>query len=161
MIRERPDQTLQPTALVHEGYLRLIDGNRIDWQGRAHFFGIAGRAMRRVLVDHARRRGAGKRGGNLKRITFDENLVMQSCADVEILDLEDALVRMGELDERMAKVVEMRVYGGLAAREVAHVLGVSRQTVQEDWRVARMWLRRELEGQGGEVNPEGSVDPSP
>jgi RNA polymerase sigma factor (TIGR02999 family) len=148
MIHERPDQTLQPTALVHEGYLRLIDSKRIDWQNRAHFFGIAGRAMRRVLVEHARKRSAEKRGGKLQRITFDENLAMQQCPEVEILDLDQALEGLAVLDKRMADVVEMRVFGGLTAKEVAHVLDISRQTVQEDWRVARMWLRRELEGGG-------------
>ncbi len=144
MRRERVDHTLQSTALVNEAYLRLVDGTRIEWQNRAHFFGIAARAMRQILVDHARKRMASKRGGDLQRITFDDGVCLPDTHDVEILDLERALTRLSEMDERLGKVIELRVFAGMKAEEVAHVLGVSRRTVQGDWRVAKMWLAREL-----------------
>jgi RNA polymerase sigma factor (TIGR02999 family) len=145
MRSERPDHTLQPTALVHEAYRRLVDETQIEWQGRSHFFAIAARAMRRILVDHARRRSRTKRGGDWQRITLDERLQDLAVSPVEILELDDTLSRLAELDERMARVVEMRVFGGLTAEEVAHVLGVSRRTVQSDWRLAQAWFAREFE----------------
>ena len=146
---ERPDHTLQPTALVHEAYCRLIDDSRVGWQDRAHFIGIAARAMRQVLVDHARRRAAAKRGGSWQRLTFDERLGFSAVSETELLDLDGALGRLGDLDERMARVVELRVFGGLTAHEIGHLLGVTRRTVQRDWRVAKMWLSRELAEGGG------------
>jgi len=149
MRRNRPDHTLQPTALVHEAYCRLIDHTQVSWENRAHFFGSAAGAMRQVLVDQAREKSAVKRGAGWRRITFDERLEAGMEPDVEIIDLDEALGRLEEKDERMAKVVEMRIFAGLSAKEVAHVLGVSRQTVQQDWRMAIMWLSRELsEGAG-------------
>ena len=141
---ERADHTLQPTALVHETYCRLIDHAQVGWRNRAHFFGIAARAMRQILVDHARRRAAAKRGGDWQRVTLDERLNVASTPEVEVLDLDEALTRLAALDERMARIVEFRVFGGMSAQQVAHMLGVSRRTVQNDWRVAKMWLAREL-----------------
>jgi RNA polymerase sigma factor (TIGR02999 family) len=144
MRKERVEHTLQPTALVHEAYCRLVDQTKVEWQNRAHFFGIAARAMRQILVDHARQRVAAKRGGDWQRVTLVNDLGICADSDIETLELDEALTRLAEMDERMAKVVELRVFGGMTAEEVAHVLGVSRWTVQEDWRVAKMWLNREL-----------------
>ncbi len=148
MRRERADHTLQPTALVNEAYLRLADETRLEWQNRAHFFGIAARAMRQLLIEHARRRGAEKRGGGMERVTLDDRLGVAAVNEFEILELEDALTKLGEMDARMARVVELRFFGGLTAKETAHVLDISRRTVQEDWRVAKMWLAHELAGKG-------------
>jgi RNA polymerase sigma factor (TIGR02999 family) len=141
---ERQDHTLQPTALVHEAYFRLIEQTQIHWQNRAHFFGIVARAMRQILVEHARRRATAKRGGGWERVALDEQLALEGVSEVEVLDLDRALTRLGMLHERMARVVELRVFAGMPARDVAQVLGISRQTVHEDWRVAKMWLAREL-----------------
>ena len=141
---ERADHTLQSTALVHEAYLRLVDDSRVHWQNRAHFFGTAARAMRQILVDFARKRAADKRGGGWQKVTFDDALGLEDASAAELLDLEEALRRLAEHDERMARIVELRVFGGLTAKEVAHVVGLSRQTVQDDWRVAKMWLRHQL-----------------
>jgi RNA polymerase sigma-70 factor (ECF subfamily) len=149
MRRERPDHTLQPTALVNEAYLRLVDGTRVEWQNRAHFFGIAARAMRQILVDHARARAAEKRGGGWERVTLDERLEVLSHREIDVFELDDALSRLGEMDARMARIVELRFFAGLTVEEVAHVLEISRRTVQREWRVAKMWLARELGG-GGE-----------
>jgi RNA polymerase sigma factor (TIGR02999 family) len=148
MRRERADHTLQPTVLVHEAYLRLADDTHLKWQNRAHFFGIAARAMRQLLVEHARRRGAEKRGGGLERVTLDDRLGVAAVNEFEILELEDALSRLGQMDERMARIVELRFFGGLSSEETAHVLGISRRTVTSDWRVAKMWLAHELAGDG-------------
>jgi RNA polymerase sigma-70 factor (ECF subfamily) len=144
MAHERPDHTLQSTALVHEAYLRLVDDSRIEWQNRAHFFGIAARAMRQILVEHARRHRAARRSGAWKKLTLDESLNLGTVPEVEILHLEDALHRLSELHPRTAHVVELRVFGGLKITEIAHVLSLSRQTIQDDWRVAKMWLCREF-----------------
>jgi RNA polymerase sigma factor (TIGR02999 family) len=144
MRHEREGHTLQATALVHETYCRLVDQSRIDWKNRAHFFGIAARAMRQILVDHAREKLAAKRGGSWQRVTLDENLGIVARDEQELLEFHEVLERLSEMDKRMGEVVELRVFGGLTAEETAHVLGVSRRTVQEDWRVAKMWLAREL-----------------
>jgi RNA polymerase sigma factor (TIGR02999 family) len=144
MRRERPGHTLQPTALVHEAYLSLVDTERLDWQSRAHFFGTAANAMRRILVDHARSRSAQKRGGNDTVVRFDESLGHGAASDVALLDLDAMLDRFAELDQRAARIVELRVFGGLTVPEVAEVLGISRRTVDNDWAMARMWLAREL-----------------
>jgi RNA polymerase sigma factor (TIGR02999 family) len=146
MRAERPDSTLRPTALVHEAYIRLIEQEGVSWESRAHFFGIAGRAMRQLLVDHARERAALKRGGDLTRVTLDEVLVPGSVSEYDILDLDSALERLAALDPRASRVVEMRVFGGLSVQEVAHVLGVSKRTADDDWSMARMFLTRELSG---------------
>ncbi len=145
---ERKNHTLQPTALVHEAYLKLVDQTRSGWQSRAHFFGIAGHAMREILVDHARRHRAAKRGGGWLRVSMDENLADPESLSGEILALHAALDKLAAQDERAARVVELRVFAGLAAHEAAHVLGVAKRTVDEDWRIARMWLSRELGGTG-------------
>jgi RNA polymerase sigma factor (TIGR02999 family) len=144
MSRQRPDHTLQPTALVHEAYARLIDQKRIDWKDRAHFFRMAAKAMRHVLIDHARQRAAVKRGGDWQKITLDEQLAPGLDLDLEIIEIDEALTRLEEVNERMARVVEFRVFSGMTAKEVGHVLSISRRTVQEDWHVAKMWLAREL-----------------
>lgn len=146
MKAERAGHTLRPTALVNEAYLRLVEQDGIAWQSRAHFFGIAARAMRQILVDHARERAARKRGGRLTRVTLDESLAPAAPADCEILDLHANLEKLAALDARMAQVVELRVFAGMSSREVAHVLGVSRRTVDGDWGFARLWLSRELRG---------------
>jgi RNA polymerase sigma-70 factor, ECF subfamily len=146
MRKERPDHTLQTTALVNEAFLRLVGDGPIEWKSRAHFFGIATRAMRRVLVEYARRRSAQKRGGGWEKITLDENLAFDGRSELEILELDRVLTRFAEIDPRAARVVELRVFGGLKETEVAAVLGVSERTVRGDWRVAAMWLARELRG---------------
>ncbi len=146
MRRERPGHTLQPTELVHDAWLKLFDQTRVDWTDRAHFLNIAGRAMRQILVDYARRRGAAKRPGDLDRVTFSDEAGHGASATVEILALHDALDRLAALDPRGAQVVEARIFAGMTVREVAHVLNVSTRTVETDWTVGRRWLARELRG---------------
>ena len=143
--RERPDHTLQPTALVHEAYIRLIQQRQVDWRNRAQFLGIAAHVMRRVLLHHAESRSAGKRDGGRQRVTLDEALAtVEQAATVDMIDMNAALDRLAALDERQARVVELRVFGGLTIDETATVTGVSAATVKRDWDVARLWLRREL-----------------
>ena len=144
MRRERPGHTLQPTALVGEAFLRLVDHTRIEWKDRAHFLGIAARVMRQVLIDHARRHAAAKRGADVQRVTLGDDVGAAAGQVVDLLVLNDALDRLAALDERGARVVEMRVFGGLTVEEIAQVLDVSKRTVDNDWAVARMWLAREL-----------------
>ena len=144
MRKERPDHTLQPTALVHEAYLRLVGGPAVDWQDRAHFFAIASRLMRRILVDHARAHHAGKRGGPEQKLALDENLVLTGEKSEDLLALDEALVKLGEQDPRLVQVVEMRFFGGLSAEEIADVLGISPRTVKRDWSLARAWLYEEI-----------------
>ena len=144
MRRERAEHTLQLTELVHEAFLRLTGATGIEWQDRAHFMGIAARAMRQILVDHARRHRAAKRGGGLTRVTLSGAEPAAPEEAAEILDLHEALERFAALDRRAAQVVELRVFGGLSVQEVAHLLEVSPRTVDGDWAVARMWLSREL-----------------
>jgi RNA polymerase sigma-70 factor, ECF subfamily len=141
---ERGEHTLQATALVNEAYLKLIDVTGIRWEDRAHFFAICARIMRRILVDAARARIAGKRGGADLRITYSEGLPATN-RDSEFLALEEALLGLAALDARKAQVVELRFFGGLSVEETAHVLKVSEQSVHRDWRLARSWLLRELE----------------
>ena len=142
--RERKDHTLQPTALVHEVYLKLVGETRVDWQGRAHFLAIAAQAMRQILVDHARRHRAAKRGGHRHRITLDENLIVESRRNVDLLALEDALTKLTKLDQRQAHMIELRFFGGLSIDEVAKVTGISKRSVEREWTMVRAWLRREL-----------------
>lgn len=145
MRRERRGHTLQPTALVHEAYLRLVDQAEVGWEGRAHFFGCAARAMRQVLVDYARRRQAEKRGGkDAQRVTLHEELQGEEAMEFEILALDEALTRLAELDDRMRRVVEMKIFGGLTSKEIAHALGVSKRTVDGDWLFAKKWLVERL-----------------
>jgi RNA polymerase sigma-70 factor (ECF subfamily) len=143
--RERPDHTLQPTALVHEAYISLIDQRQVDWRNRAQFFGIAAGAMRRVLLHHAEKRQASKRDGTLERVTLDDDLAaIEQHAMVDILDLNRALDELAALDPRQARIVELRVFAGLNIDEIAEVVAVSPATVKRDWSVARLWLRRAL-----------------
>lgn len=141
---ERANHTLQPTALVHEVYLRLIDQRQVDWQDRAHFLGVAAHTMRRVLVDHARRHGARKRGDGVQRVSIDDAKELAASPDVPLLSLDHALDRLEAVDPDLAKVVELRAFGGLTIEEAAHVLKVSPSTAKRDWRTAKAWLNREL-----------------
>ena len=143
---ERPGHTLQPTELVHDAWLKLADQSRVSWTDRAHFLNIAGRAMRQVLVDHARRHQALKRAAEVQRVTFDDEGGHGAAATFEVLALHDALERFSALDPRGAQVVEAKVFGGMTVAEVAHALGVSVRTVELDWTVAKRWLARELKG---------------
>ena len=142
--RERAGHTLEPTALVHEAYMRLVDQSRVNWQGRTHFFAVGAQLMRRILVDHARHKHRVKRGGGRQRITLDEHVAISPQRDEDLLALDEALQKLAELDPRQAQVVELRFFGGLSVEEVATVLGVSKRTVEADWTMVRAWLRREL-----------------
>lgn len=144
--RERPGQTLQPTALVHEAYLRLMKDRPNRWQNRAHFCAIAAHSMRQILIERARARGALKRGGANPRVTLDEALVAGGDQSIDLIALDDALTRLAELDPEQARLVELRFFGGLTIEETAEALGISPATVKRHWTVARAWLARELEG---------------
>ena len=150
MARERRGHTLQTTALVNEAFVRLADARRVRWQDRAHFLGISARLMRRVLVDHARSRGYQKRGGGAQKVTLDEALVVTPPLDVDLVALDRALDALARVDERKSRVIEMRFFGGLTVEETAQALHVSTDTVKRDWRLAKLWLLRELEGYPGE-----------
>jgi len=141
--RERPDHTLQPTALVHEAYIRLIQQRRVSWVNRAQFFALAAQLMRRILVDHARQRQAAKRPGGI-RVTFDEAVRAVPPPDCEILMLDDALRELACLDSRQAEIVELRYFAGLSEAEVAAALSLSRATVTREWQSARAWLYRRI-----------------
>jgi RNA polymerase sigma-70 factor, ECF subfamily len=145
MRRERPDHTLQATALVHEAYLRLTGVAEIDWQSRAHFFAIAAQTMRRILVDHARSASAQKRPGKWTKLTLESALLYSEDQSEELLALDSALEKLQEWDERQSKIVELRFFGGLSLEEVAEVLSISSRTVQRDWTMARAWLHAELQ----------------
>jgi RNA polymerase sigma factor (TIGR02999 family) len=146
MARERRGHTLQTTALVNEAFVRLVDARTVRWQDRAHFVGIAARLMRRVLVDHARSRGYQKRGGGAITVTLTEDLAVAAEPAVNLIALDRALDRLAADDRRKARVVELRFFGGLSVEETAEVLHVSSDTVKRDWRLAKMWLLRDLEG---------------
>jgi RNA polymerase sigma-70 factor (ECF subfamily) len=146
MGRERKDHTLQATALVNEVFLRFATSPAPRWQDRAHFIGIAASLMRRVLVDHARSRGYKKRGGAGQRVTLDEGMLLDSGIDLDVIALDRALDAFAALDARKSQVVELRFFGGLSVEETAHVLKVSPETIKRDWRVAKLWLKRELQG---------------
>ncbi len=141
---ERADHTLQPTALVHEAYLKMVDQTSVTWQNRSHFFGIAAQAIRRILVDHARARHALKRGGKRLRMTLNEELAGGEDPELDLLAIDDALHKLADLSERQCRIVELRFFSGLTVEEVAEILAVSPRTVKGDWRVARAWLKREL-----------------
>ena len=147
---ERGNHTLQPTALVHEVYLRLVDQRAVDWRNRAHFFGVAAQVMRRILVDHARRHRAGKRGEGVQCVSIGEALEATAPNEIPILALDQALDRLEKIDPELAQVVELRAFGGLTIDEAAHVLKVSPSTAKRDWRTAKAWLTREL---GFEARP--------
>ena len=142
--RERPGHTLQTTALVHEAYVRLIDQAGVRWQNRAHFFGIAAEMMRRILVDHARKRRAAKRGGDALKLTLNEALNASGERNLDLIAVDDALTKLAALDQQQARVVELRFFGGLNVEETAEVLSISARTVKRDWSVAKAWIRREL-----------------
>ncbi len=142
--RERPEHTLQPTALVHEAFLRLVNQRNVDWKGRSHFFAVGAQAMRRILVDHARRKKRDKHGGGRHRIALDDQMTISKRSDEDLIAIDDALQELAELDPRQAKIVELRFFGGLTVAEVAEVLGVSKRTVESEWTIVRAWLRREL-----------------
>jgi len=143
---EKPGQTLQPTALVHEAWLKLAATPDAQWSDRAHFLGVAAWAMRQILVDRARRHAAARRGGGLRCLTLGEELLGGPDREVEVMELHEALERLAALDERASRVAEMRLFGGMTIPEVAHVLEVSSRTVDDDWAMARAWLRREIQG---------------
>lgn len=143
---EAAGHTLQPTALVNECYLRLVDREKVDWRGRAHFFGFAVRTMRRILVEHARARRSAKRGGGVRVVPLEEAEEPSSENDLDLLALEQALRELERLDARQSRVVELRFFGGLTIPEMAEVLGVSEATVSREWTSARAWLTRELRG---------------
>lgn len=141
--KERPDHTLQPTALVHEAYLKLVNQTQAQWKNRAHFLAVAAEAMRRILVDHARKHRAAKRGPG-QRITITATPDVADQSPVDLIELDDALKHLAELSERQCRVVELRFFGNMTNEEVAHVLDVSPRTVTGDWLVARAWLQRQL-----------------
>ena len=142
--RERPDHTLQPTALVHEAYLRLIDQTRVDWKNRAHFCAVASDMMRRILVDHARKHQAFKRGGGETRISLDEAVSFPREAEIDVLAVDEALLDLARLDPQQGRLVELRFFGGLTLDETAEVMGISRSTVQREWNMAKAWLYNQL-----------------
>jgi len=149
MARERLGHALQTTALVHEAYLRLIDGKKVQWQNRAHFFAVSAQLMRRILVDFARSRLYQKRGGNAEQVSFDEALVVARGKGTDLVALDDALTALARVDPRMSQVVELRFFGGLSVEETAEVLKISTDTVTSDWKLAKVWLRQRLDRKKG------------
>lgn len=146
--RERSDHTLQPTALVHEAYIKLIDQTQVKWQNRAHFFGIAANIMRRILVDYARQHKAEKRGGAAEKMPLEEEiLIVSEGKSAELLALDEALENLAKIDPQKSKIVELRYFGGLSVEETAEVLGVSEITVKRHWRMAKAWLYGQLSHQ--------------
>lgn len=141
---ERPNHALQTTALVHEAYLRMIDVNGVDWQSRNQFYAVSARMMRRILVEEARKRDAEKRGADASHVALDEEMLPSPERGADVLALDEALARLEALDERKARVVELRCFAGLSVEETGQVLGVSEETVFRDWRMAKLWLRRQL-----------------
>lgn len=147
--RYRPGATLNTTALVHEAYLKLVDARRARWEDRAHFYAVSARVMRQVLLNYARRGRAQKRGGDWQRITFDEEFLAPVQRAEILLTLDEALIQLAAIDERMSRIVEMRFFGGLTERQTAHVLGVSDRTVRREWRGAKAWLAQFLDVRAG------------
>ena len=144
--RERAEHTLQPTALVNEAYLKLVDQRNARWQNRAHFFGIAAQLMRRILVDHARQRQAVKRGGvDQQRLSITSAEAVVKQPEIDLLALNEALDELAQMDPQQSRIVELKFFGGLSIEETAEVLGISHATVERDWKLARAWLRRQLE----------------
>ena len=144
MRSQRPGHTLQTTALVNEAYMKLVDLDRVRWQNRTHFFAVSAQLMRRILVDSARARGSKKRGGGAQRVTLDEGCTVAPEQGEDLVALDEALKGLAEVDARKEKVVELRFFGGLTVKETAEALGVSSETVMRDWRLAKLWLLREL-----------------
>jgi RNA polymerase sigma factor (TIGR02999 family) len=152
--RERSDHTLQSTALVHEAYVRLVGQKLPDWQNRAHFFGVAARLMRQILVEYARGHQAAKRGGNACRVTLEEGSLMAQPADLDVVVLDDALQDLAKLDEQQSRIVELRFFAGLSIDDTSEVLGISPATVSREWTTARIWLHREICRRAPRVKPE-------
>jgi RNA polymerase sigma-70 factor (ECF subfamily) len=144
MRRERTDHTLQPTALVHEAYLKMVEQRSVDWQSRSHFFGIAAQMMRRILIDHARGHLRDKRGGGVIPVPLDDALVFAPEQSSELVRLDEALQRLAKIDPRQSKIVELRFFGGLTVEQTADVLGISPKTVKRDWSMAKAWLHGDL-----------------
>ncbi len=151
---ERRDHTLQPTALVHEAYLKLVDQRKTDWNDRIHFFAVASRIIRRILIDHARAHMAEKRGGAATRLRIDEHDVPGPARDVDLLALDEAMQELAAIDEQQARIVELRFFGGCSVDEVAELLKIGKRTVDRDWQAARAWLMVRLEDQSSE-SPHG------
>ncbi len=149
MRRERVDHTLQATALVHEAYMKLVEQRAVNWQSRAHFFGVAAQLMRRILIDHARGHTREKRGGEQKRVSLEDAFVFSEQHADELLAVDDSLNRLAAIDPRQARVVELRFFGGLSVEEAAEVLGVSPKTIKRDWSVAKAWLYADLKERHG------------
>jgi RNA polymerase sigma-70 factor (ECF subfamily) len=141
---ERPGHTLQTTALIHEAYLRLIKQHNVEWKDRAHFYAIAARLMRQILVDHARKRQAAKRGGSDIKVPLEEEMAISPERSVDLVALDEALTRLAGIDPQQSRIVEMRYFSGLSTEETAEVMGVSSRTVKRDWNVAKAWLRQEI-----------------
>ena len=148
--KEAPGHTLQPTALVHEAYLRLVDQTRVDWKGRTHFRAVAAMTIRRILVDHARKKAAAKRGGGERTLVLDETMAASPTRKVDLIGLDEALSDLARFDDRESRVVVLRFFAGLTECEIAEDLGISERTVRDDWKHARAWLRRRLEEGGSE-----------
>ncbi len=144
MKHERPDHTLQPTALVHEVYLRLVDAERVKWRGRSEFLSLAAQQIRKVLVDHARRHKTAKRGGGVRRIEFEGEFHGAASGDIDMAALDDALIELAQRSDRQARVVEMRFFAGMSVEQVAELLGASARTIKGDWRAARAWLAGQM-----------------
>jgi RNA polymerase sigma factor (TIGR02999 family) len=147
--RERADHTLQPTALVHEAYLRLVDQTRVDWQSRGHFLAVAAIAMRRILVNHAKAKGRLKRGGGGRRVDLDQLVAITGATDPDLVALDEALTRLADIDARKVRVVEMRFFAGLSIEETAEALAIAPATVKRDWTMAKAWLLREMTSSNG------------
>lgn len=144
MRRERAGHTLQATALVHEAYMQLVDQTRVNWQSRAHFFGVAAQLMRRILVDYARSAHAAKRGGEASKLSLEEAIGLTDSKEVAFDEIDEALSRLAALDETQSRIVELRFFGGLTVEEAAEVLGISPSTVEREWRMAKAWLHKQL-----------------
>jgi len=144
MLREKPGHTLQTTALVHEALIKLLEGEKIDWQSRRHFYALVARRMRQVLIEHARARLAAKRGGGAEHIEVDEGILLTTEMSEELVMLDEALEKLAKIDDRKAKVVEYRYFGGFTNEEVAELLDIAPSTVDREWRIARSWLKREM-----------------
>jgi RNA polymerase sigma factor (TIGR02999 family) len=145
---ERPGHTLQPTALVHEAYLRLVDQAHVDWQNRAQFLGVASEMMRRILIDHARGHKMAKRSGQWVKVTIDDGMAGSRPRDIDLLNLDEAMRRLAEFDPRKSRIAELRFFGGLSLEETGHVLDLSVATIERDWQVARAWLHAQMQGHG-------------
>lgn len=144
MQKERRNHTLQPTALVHEAYVRLVDGARVDLRGKTHFYALAATQMRRILIEHARARRANKRGGGARRVSLNDSIAVSPRGVLDMLELDDALQRLEQESPRQCRVVELRYFGGLSVAETARFLEISASTVKDEWRVAKAWLAREF-----------------